>query len=265
VARGSRTSEEAALFEPVAPTRASSAIADQIRAAIVGGRLGTGDRLPPERELAEQFGVSRVTVRDALRALEATGLVKVRVGAHGGAFVTAPTSALVAQAMSDMMAMAAVTPDEVVEARLVVELGTVTLACQRATEDDLEQLRGLCDHAREQLAAKKYTRELSWRFHALVAHAAHNGAVEGLAHSFRTTLSLHPLRVREPRARSHALTVDEHFRIYEAIERRDGEAARREMAAHLLRGTKLEEGGAALLELWSTPQGRQRSSARRAK
>jgi GntR family transcriptional regulator, transcriptional repressor for pyruvate dehydrogenase complex len=251
------------LFEPVAPSRASSAIADQIRTAIITGRLGAGDRLPPERELAEQFGVSRVTVRDALRALEATGLIKVRVGAHGGAFVTTPTSALVAQAMSDMMAMAAVTPDEVVEARLVVELGTVTLACARATDDDLQQLREHCDHSRKELAAKRYSRELSWQFHELVAQAAHNDALEGLAHSFRTTLSLHPLRAREPRARSHALTVDEHFHIYEALERRDGDAARTAIAEHLMRGTRLDEED--LLALWRGPRSRQRASTRRAK
>ena len=121
------------LFAPVSVARASSSIADQIRQAIVTRKLDQGERLPPERELAEQFGVSRVTVRDALRALEAMGLIEVRVGARGGAFVTVPTGSIVGQTMSDMMMMSAVTPEDIVEARLVVELGTVTLACARAT------------------------------------------------------------------------------------------------------------------------------------
>src|ERR671934_449313 len=125
------------LFAPVSVARASSAIADQIRAAIVGGKLQPGQRLSPERELAEQFGVSRVTVRDALRALEAMGLIEVRVGARGGAFVTVPSGAVVGQTMSDMMMMQAISPEDVVEARLAVELGTVTIACSRATDDDL--------------------------------------------------------------------------------------------------------------------------------
>src|ERR671932_2067433 len=116
---------DANLFAPITVARASSAIADQIRAAIVGGQLKEGERLPPERSLAEQFGVSRVTVRDALRALEAMGLITVRGGARGGAFVTAPTGAVVGQTMSDMLMMSVVTPEDVVEARLVVELGTV--------------------------------------------------------------------------------------------------------------------------------------------
>src|ERR671930_1037396 len=137
--------ETSGLFAPVAVARASSAIADQIRTAIVTGKLTAGERLAPERELAEQFGVSRVTVRDALRALEAMGLIEVRVGARGGAFVTVPSGSIVGQTMSDMMMMSAVTPEDIVEARLVVELGTVTLACARATDEDLARLRELCE------------------------------------------------------------------------------------------------------------------------
>src|SRR5919197_4975332 len=103
--RDSRRRRGDAIFAPVAVARASSAIADQIREAIVTAKLPQGERLAPERELAEQFGVSRVTVRDALRALEAMGLIEVRVGARGGAFVTAPTGSVVGQTMADMMMM----------------------------------------------------------------------------------------------------------------------------------------------------------------
>jgi DNA-binding FadR family transcriptional regulator len=237
------------LFAPVAVARASSAIAEQIRNAIVTGRVKAGDRLSPERELAEQFGVSRVTVRDALRSLEAMGLIEVKVGARGGAFVTAPTGSKVAQTMSDMMLMSATTPEEIVEARLIVELGTVTLACARAADEDLKAMRELCERGREALAAGTYTRDLSWDFHACLAHATHNGAVDGLTQSFRSTLSMHPLRVREG-ARAYERTVDEHLKILEAVEQRDRATARRAMAEHLLRGTKLLERSDALLDLW---------------
>jgi GntR family transcriptional repressor for pyruvate dehydrogenase complex len=248
------------LFAPVSVARASSSIADQIRQAIVTGRLAEGERLPPERELAEQFGVSRVTVRDALRALEAMGLIEVRVGARGGAFVTAPTGSIVGQTMSDMMMMSAVTPEDIVEARLVVELGTVTLACSRATEEDLAALGELAERSIKSLASKTYTRELSWDFHALVAKAAHNAAIEGLTSSFRSSLSMHPIRTREG-AKAHALSVEEHERILSAIELRDGAGARREMATHLLRGTNLEKRESELLGLWDAAQ----ASKRRAK
>src|SRR3954470_5609607 len=245
------------IFAPVTVARASSAISDQIRAAIVTGKLKAGDRLSPERELAEQFGVSRVTVRDALRSLEAMGLIQVKVGARGGAFVTAPTGSKVAQTMSDMVLMSATTPEEIVEARLIVELGTVTLACTRATAEDLKELRELCERGREALDAGTYTRELSWDFHSRLSKAAHNGAVGGLAQSFRSSLSMHPLRVREG-ARAHELTVDEHLRIVEALERRDGEAARQEMADHLLRGTSVSERTSPLLGPWAAQPPAQR-------
>src|ERR671935_945339 len=149
--------ESQGMFAPVAVARASSAIADQIRNAIVTGQLGQGDRLPPERELAEQFGVSRVTVRDALRALEAMGLIDVKVGARGGAFVTVPSGDVVGQTMSDMMMMQAISPEDIVEARLIVELGTVTIACARASDEDIARLRQLSDRGREALKAKTYT------------------------------------------------------------------------------------------------------------
>jgi DNA-binding FadR family transcriptional regulator len=249
------------MFAPVSVARASSAIATQIREAILGGRVREGERLPPERELAEQFGVSRVTVRDALRALEAMGLVEVRVGARGGAFVTAPTGSHVGQTMSDMMLMRAISPEDIVEARLIVELGTVTLACARATDDDIAGLRALISQADEALGNGTYTRELSWEFHALLAAAAHNAAVEGLTSSFRSTLSMHPIRTREG-ARSHNRSVQEHMRILDALVRRDGAAARREMAHHLLRGTNLEKRESALLALWDAARSPQRSRRR---
>src|SRR5436190_12602639 len=163
--------------------------------------------------------------------------------------VDALTGSKVAQTMSDMMVMSATTPEDIVEARLIVELGTVTLACARASDQDIERLRELCARGREALAAGNYSRELSWDFHALLAQGAHNTAVGGLTQSFRSSLSMHPLRVREG-SRAHELTVAEHTRIVEALERRDGGAARREMADHLLRGTTLEERSAALLEWW---------------
>jgi DNA-binding FadR family transcriptional regulator len=263
--RDSRQRRTNAIFAPVAVARASSAIAEQIREAIVTGKLAEGERLAPERELAEQFGVSRVTVRDALRGLEAMGLIEVRVGARGGAFVTAPTGSVVAQTMSDMMMMSAISPEDVVEARLIVELGTVTLACSRATDEDLARLRELCERANDQLAAKTYTRELSWDFHSLLAQIAHNGAVDGLTQSFRSSLSMHPYRTREG-GKAHVRTVEEHIRILEALEDRDGRTARTEMAHHLLRGTGLEKRESALLALWNTDErSTQRSSRRRPK
>jgi len=111
-------------------------------------------------------------------------------------------------------------------------------------------LRELQQQGEAALAKKSYSREMSWDFHALVAQAAHNGAIEGLTHSFRSSLSMHPIRTREG-ARAHALTVEEHGRILDALVAHDGARARQEMAKHLLRGTNLEKRESELLELWA--------------
>src|SRR3954453_4795296 len=93
------------LFKAVSSSRVSQLIVDQIRLLLKEERLQPGDRLPSERELCVQFGVSRVTVREALRSLEASGLVEIRVGARGGAFVTAPSSRRVGEGLADLLSL----------------------------------------------------------------------------------------------------------------------------------------------------------------
>jgi DNA-binding FadR family transcriptional regulator len=185
------------------------------------------------------------------------GLVEIRVGARGGAFVTVPTGAVVGQTMSDMMMMQAISPEDIVEARLVVELGTVTLACARASDEDFEALWMLMESAEDALGDGSYTRELSWEFHTLLARAAHNAAVDALTQSFRSSLSMHPIRTREGKS-AHSRTVEEHRAILTALESRDGAKARTFMAGHLLRGTGLEKRESELLGLWDAGQASRR-------
>src|SRR5262245_7819270 len=78
------------MFTKVRVGRVSEEVVKQVQEAIFSGELKPGDRLPPERELAEQFGLSRMSVRDALRTLESSGLVKIKVGSSGGAFIREP-------------------------------------------------------------------------------------------------------------------------------------------------------------------------------
>src|ERR1700710_2802950 len=91
------------LFMPVSVGRVSQVIVEQIRVLVRDGKLKRGDRLPSERDLCERFGVSRVTVREALRVLEASGLVEIRVGARGGAFVTSPSSDRLGEGFADLL------------------------------------------------------------------------------------------------------------------------------------------------------------------
>src|SRR5258705_9158609 len=97
------TGDDADMFKAVSLNRVSQAIIDQIKALLRQGRLKPGDRLPSQRELCERFGVSRVTVREALRVLEAGRLIDIRVGARGGAFVTTPTSQQIGEGLADLL------------------------------------------------------------------------------------------------------------------------------------------------------------------
>jgi GntR family transcriptional regulator, transcriptional repressor for pyruvate dehydrogenase complex len=225
------------LFRPVETGRMSGAIVEQIRDLIHRGQLQPGQRLPSERELAERFEVSRVTVRDALRALETMGLVEIRVGAAGGAFLTATSAAVVGEGIRNMLMTANVSPDEIAEVRLIVELGIVRLTIARATEQDIDDLRDLCRRAREALDANAYDTALSAEFHVRLARAAHNSAVEMVAPLFRGPLSMAPVRASEPSDLSHERSVTDHTELVDAIAARDLDAARRLMAKHLLRGT----------------------------
>jgi GntR family transcriptional regulator, transcriptional repressor for pyruvate dehydrogenase complex len=229
-----------AYLSPVSSARASQQIVDQIVALLRSGRLAPHDRLPSERQLAAEFGVSRVTVRDALRILEAQGLMSVKVGASGGAFVTAPSSEVIGDRLNDLLTLSPIDPDQVAEARLVMELGIVDLALTRATEEDIEALRAVCERAERSLADGDYDRTTAERFHARLAEAAHNVAVTRMAESFRGPLRMAALRAREPAVDAHQRSVEDHRELVEAIARRDRESARAVMGRHLTRGTTVE-------------------------
>src|SRR4051812_37590145 len=90
-------------FAPVRRVRSFDDVVTQVRDAILSGEVTAGERLPSERELTEQFGVSRNTVREALRALEAVGLVEIRLGSRGGAVARQPDAATVGTALSTLL------------------------------------------------------------------------------------------------------------------------------------------------------------------
>lgn len=256
--RAQRQAASVELFTPIVPGRISGLIVDRIRSLISEGHLAPGHRLPSERDLAEQFGVSRVTVRDALRALEATGLVEIKVGASGGAFLRAPTSELVGQGLSDMLRMSALTPEEVAEARLLFEDNTMHLVVERATADDIAELRDICERATASLADGTYDVRLSWEFHERLARTTHNHAIELITRSFRGPLSMARARAREGADVAFERSVREHTELVDAIEARDAARARMVLAAHLKRATTVRQDLAAVgiadgdeLEGWS--------------
>jgi GntR family transcriptional regulator, transcriptional repressor for pyruvate dehydrogenase complex len=238
--RGKRADigSSAGLFNPVNDRRISELIVDQVRLLIRQQRLNPGDRLPSERELCERFGVSRVTVREALRVLEANGLLQIRVGARGGAFVTKPSQERVGEGIADLLTLSAVTASETTEARLLLEVGMVPLVCERADEDDIAALLDICDRQDTALAAGDYKVNLSAEFHSRLAESAHNSAIQMLIPSFRGPLLMSLERAQRTAPEMGRLGAKEHRALVHAIRGRDAEKAADIMRQHLGRTAK---------------------------
>lgn len=221
------------LFTAVSSNRMSEAIVEQIRTLIRSNRLRPGDRLPSERELCERLGVSRVTVREALRVLEAGGLVEIRVGARGGAFVTKPSSDRLGEGLADLINLAPVTSVEVTEARLVFELGIIPMVIERATEQDIEELRAMTRGHIEALRRGEYTMAMSAEFHNRVGACTHNAAIEMLVRSFHGPLlmSLREAATAAPLMGQRG--TFEHRDFVEAIAERDADKAMAIMQKHI--------------------------------
>src|ERR1700760_1338221 len=208
---------EPGLFSRVSVGRISEIIVDQIRLLMRQGQLKPGDRLPPERDLCERFGVSRVTVREALRMLESSGLVEIRVGARGGAFVTAPSSDRVGEGLADLLTLSVISASDVTEVRMILEAGIVPLGRQRSEAA---------------LTAGDYSMDMSLEFHIRVAQATHNPAVVMLVESFRGPILMSLQQAHEAAPEMGGLGTREHEQFIAAVRRRDAGTASKIMREH---------------------------------
>jgi len=217
-----------AVFTPIQPARASTNVIMQIREAIMAGRFRKGDRLPTEREMARLFGVSRVTVRDALRALEAAGLIEIRVGGQGGPYVREPDPALLAESLRTHFHLQGTTFAELAEARLALETTAARLAAERATEENLAEMRAAIEEPGSDGTATR-----SVDFHKALVRAAHNSALMTMFLAVQSLLAeaFDTLHASQPDMAGVARRV--HTELYRAIARRDAETAVRRMRDHV--------------------------------
>jgi len=162
------------LFSRVSTLRMPEIIVDQIKELIRTGTLSAGDRLPNERKMCASFGVSRVTMREALRVLTSTGLVTSRVGAHGGTFISEPSVESMGASLADLLTLSPVTPDEVAEARGAIESAAAALIAQRATEDDITELERFVVAESAAIERGIQCSALTTAFHRHLALCAHN-------------------------------------------------------------------------------------------
>jgi GntR family hexuronate regulon transcriptional repressor len=202
-------------------------IARQIAAAIAGGRYASGDKLPSERELADDFGVSRPTIRDAMIALEFQGLVEARQGS--GVYVSAAPRNPEYAAEPEISAL------ELAEARRLFEGEACALAAATIMAEQLAHLDRMATDMAGNIAPEEIER-LEQEFHLAVARATGNGAIEaGVADlwALRQQSPTCAATLRRARVGSGSDFAGEHRTIVAALRGRDPKAARQAIHAHL--------------------------------
>ncbi|HEU5322841.1 MAG TPA: FadR/GntR family transcriptional regulator, partial [Methylomirabilota bacterium] len=227
---------------PVRSTRIYQEIVRQVKAMIAEGRLKSGDQLPPERDLAEKFVVSRTSVREALRALESLGLVEIRPGE--GTFVRQVSVEALVEPLALVMASQREALGELFEARRLLEPSLAALAASRATPEELQEMERILEEQAKEVAAGRTGFAQDARFHAAIGAAAHNVAITRIAHAIMDLLTQsreESLNTPGRPTRSH----EDHRRILGAIRRRDAGAASRAMLDHLVAVERLVLGGDA--------------------
>jgi len=222
------------MFQPYRGRRAFEDIAAQIRQAILSERLIDGDRLPPERALAKQFQVGRVPVREAFRALETMGLIEVKKGGRGGAFVRKADPEITASMIMDSLQLEGTTYDQMIEARLGIECAIMSSAIKHGTEEDIEKIKEDVEISREVLkpghAAEIVARMIN--FHILLAEASHNIPYKMFIRSMMQWAS-RKLKAWVPSAKEQKYSHLSHKEIYEAIKAKDERLAQRLMREHI--------------------------------
>jgi GntR family transcriptional repressor for pyruvate dehydrogenase complex len=216
--------------QPPRVEQAASRVVEHVRSLIEQGQLHPGDRLPPERDLAVEIGVSRPSLRSGLQKLGAMGVVIARQGA--GTFVAAGPPRLENGSLRFLAALHGFTRDDMFEARRVLEVGSSGLAAERATPEQLavmaEEVAGMFASLDDPQAYLVH----DIQFHRSVAAGSCNPVLATLIDTV-AEMVYETRRLTVERARDLRQSAEMHRRIYRAVKARDPELARREMSEHL--------------------------------
>jgi GntR family transcriptional regulator, transcriptional repressor for pyruvate dehydrogenase complex len=211
--------------------RASDDVVAQILDAFYTAGLKPGEWLGTEAELAERFNVSRVTIRDAVSALAARGLIDVRVGARGGLRIATSDPDRLIDAFSIQLRLMGLTRDELFEAMVAIEPVTAALAAERATDAQIAELRELVEQSRAAFDDPVQFAQLAVGFHQALADMCANRALRASLAALRSTQLEH---MGPPTTRPLAERVARlHDSILRAIAARDPDLARQRMLDHL--------------------------------
>lgn len=219
-------------FTAVKSDRAYRQVVTQFQGQVRAGNLLPGDKLPPERELAVQFGVSRNSIREALRELDLVGLIDSR---HGeGTFVAAPSPETIAKPFRAVIELSSTASESVMEFRRAVEPGVAALAAKNITEDGTTSLHAaLIDFEEAVQEGRSDAREADANFHLMTGQVTGNPTVIGVHSALYSLLKDFRASLNQSSYQPSDCAVSGHRRIFDAIVAGDGEAAARAMREHL--------------------------------
>jgi DNA-binding FadR family transcriptional regulator len=222
--------------DPIRKRKLYEAVLERLMRRIETGEIGPGDQLPPERELMTLYGVGRPAIREALQAMERSGIVEISHGERARVVVPSARD-LIHQIAGGARHLLQVEPDMIghlLQARVFLEAGTARMAAERATPADVAVLRARVEAQRAPLPRLDAFLSHDMAFHREVARIGGNPIFPAVVEAiFQWAREAYRPLVRAPGA--ERLTIAEHTRLVDAIEARDADAAEAAMRAHLLR------------------------------
>jgi len=224
-------------FKSVKKPVLSKEVEKQLRASINAGIFTPGDKLPSERELVEQFEVSRVTVRDALKSLQSLGLVSIRRGVNAGAYVLEPSAEPITQGIDALIQMKRVNFAHLIEIRLYIEPDVARSVAIHHKQNDIDALKKLLVDAEKAIDTSwKKSRLINVQFHFEVAKITGNALIISLCESITQVYSAMIIATTQTDLGKKEIIkfISEHREILEAIEKKDSVAAFERTKKHLL-------------------------------
>ena len=218
------------MLKAVKRTRKPEEIVSQILKLVRDGALKPGDRLPPERELAQQMNVSRASVREAMRLMDVQGLVIIRPGA--GTFITEDTVEVIVQAFSSLLSGPTSAARDIFEMRLILEPQVVSLAAERASDADIRRMQEILEQQEADISDGGTGVEFDSEFHFAIAQATKNSALIAVTHAMSDLLSQSRDSALLSPERSNQ-SLQSHRRILETIRDRQSKSAEEAMHRHI--------------------------------
>jgi DNA-binding FadR family transcriptional regulator len=219
------------------PLKRSEVLAHDLAQYIIDANLPAGAMLPRERDMVEQLGVGRTTLREALRILETRGVLTIRSGPGGGPVVRHPQPNDLTEALTLILQFQRATLTEVMDARIWLEPPAAALAATHITDGEVERLKLINEEIRATVVSEDHIIDANQRFHRVIAQASGNLVVQVFYETLMAVSDSGVSEIRHSRDFKHA-TVAGHDAIIAAFEARDPEGAAVAMREHVLEGKR---------------------------